>query len=424
VIGKSIAQHDPKSQAALVLGSGGPLKSEIWGELRGANKKLPEWKYGGPESDFEDPDNSLPKTFLDRVYQSAVEQFDTRVGSGRPPALRLNGIDYTPVKLLGKGGGGEVHLYENPKGERVALKLMRSSDSDSSEVGIARGEFKTHLALMGPEGEGHENVLSIQAVGLAPDGTPVGIFDLAPLGDVQQLLEGSVASAEKNGLISPHAAHLVRLLVLRDTIDGMIYMQEQLGARHGDLKPSNLFVGEDGKIKVADFGTSTFETNQDPSSENRSGTLPYQPPEIFIEGSKLTPKADTWAIGVIAHEMFKKKFPFDAERSFGIMKLIEDYGAKGDVTGARNVITKMAEDYDKNAPVLGVTSLDRVLNSTMHPDPDQRPALSSLRKGSLFNDLGEGQNSLEAAVRELTIALRKSPPDEALIKEKSDALGI
>ncbi len=427
-IGKTFAQHSPSSQSALALGTGGPLKTELWAELQAANKKLPSWNYQGPDSDYDGGevprDNSLQKKFLDRVYSSAVAQLDTRIDSGQPPLLTYKGTEYKPVKLLGSGGGGAVYLYADNQGNQVALKLLKSQEYTTGfEAEGVRKEFKTHLALMGSEGKGHEHLLNIKGVARSPEGTPAAILELAPLGDMKKLTEDKLAVAEKHGLVSPKNAQLIRLLAFRDALDGMIYLQEKLGARHGDLKPGNFFIGADAKIKAADFGTSTFEKTQKLTKDSAEGTFLYQAPEQFIPGATFSAKADTWALGVMAHQIFKKAFPFSSKYVGAHSEALAQYAAKGDVTGARGVVSQMAKDFDQSADVLGVTSLDRLLNAMMHPDPDKRPALSSLIQSSLFDDLGQGANSLTPAVRELIRALMADPQDEALIKQKSDALG-
>jgi len=81
----------------------------------------------------------------------------------------------------------------------------------------------------------------------------------------------------------------------------------ELGIVHRDLKPENILLGEDGSVKVVDFGIAKWIVPQagaeaDDLSEGVAGTLPYMAPEQWL-GDTLDARVDLWAFGVILHEM-------------------------------------------------------------------------------------------------------------------------
>lgn len=430
-IGKTCVPRSQDFQQSLALGAGGQLKSELWQMLRGMDKSLPAWSYGGLESETQSEtgpqqvDRSGAKAFLDTAYNAMLGELDPRATSGGlvPTEITFKGERYLPTKELGKGGFAIATLFTNTRGESVVVKSPRNPDIEAcltSEVENARNEFKVHLALAGPNTRPHPNILQIHGVLRTDQGLPMAVLDLAPGGSVNDLMTERLPVLMEKGLVSPHAAHLMRLTLLRESIEGMIEMQERFGARHGDFKPDNLLIGSDGHVKVADFGLTTF--GQDKTVE---GTSPYKAPEYFLPGNTLTPKVDTWAIGVFAAELLHGKRPFVGREDGEIEPQLKTYANQGDLTAARNYISKLAENPDARDPVQGVTTADRFLNSMLHPDPEKRPSLSEALKSSLFEDLvGRDVGSdLSPKVRELIQAITANPADDALVKAKSDALG-
>ena len=100
-------------------------------------------------------------------------------------------------------------------------------------------------------------------------------------------------------------------LVLKQVVEGLMTLHAK-GVVHRDLKPSNLLVGQDGGVKVADFGLakqvggeqSTFLTR----TGTFAGTMHYMAPEQ-AEGMDITPAADVYALGVIWHELLTGRKP-------------------------------------------------------------------------------------------------------------------
>jgi len=116
---------------------------------------------------------------------------------------------------------------------------------------------------------------------------------------------------------------------------GMTYAQSKLpGFVHGDIKPNNCLIAQDGTLKIADFGQVDFEAeapqwsnipkaNADSNSISesfdtrngwRAGTPPYMAPEQFNLANKIDVRADVYSFGVMLFEMVTGRRPFKGKR--------------------------------------------------------------------------------------------------------------
>jgi serine/threonine-protein kinase len=90
---------------------------------------------------------------------------------------------------------------------------------------------------------------------------------------------------------------------------------------HGNLKPSNIFLTAEFKVKITDF--SLQQSLQDLASDSPYfETLQYQSPERF-EGGGPNALSDIWSVGVIAYELINLSRPFSGENSFSLFKHIK-----------------------------------------------------------------------------------------------------
>ncbi len=90
------------------------------------------------------------------------------------------------------------------------------------------------------------------------------------------------------------------------------------GFTHGDVKPENILVTEQGAIKYVDFGFSCNARNVDPTHKSKRGTLMYDPPEFFQEypftnSLQKAQAHDVWSLGIVIYELAHglDKVPYD-----------------------------------------------------------------------------------------------------------------
>lgn len=98
--------------------------------------------------------------------------------------------------------------------------------------------------------------------------------------------------------------------IIRQLLEVIKYYQS-MNVSHRDLKPENLLIGQDGKIKIADFGMATF-MNRDGTVQESCGSPCYTSPEC-LSYTKYDGKAtDMWSLGVIMYAMLTGKIPWTA----------------------------------------------------------------------------------------------------------------
>ena len=201
------------------------------------------------------------------------------------------------VRELGSGGMGVVVLARDEALERdVAVKLAHPHLVESASQRRRFLEEARAIARVR-----HPAVVEIFAFG-EHAGAPYFTMEYVPGPSLEDHLARSgyapMTPTEMLGVLRPVVAGL-----------GAIHAR---GAVHGDLKPANILIGEGFRVLVADFGLS-FEAERAPSE--LLGTPAYTAPERIrgdVMPPALRPRADLYALGVLAWELSTGRVPFDA----------------------------------------------------------------------------------------------------------------
>ena len=206
---------------------------------------------------------------------------------------------YRVLGLLGQGATGRVYRAEEsaPKRE-VALKVLHGGDPRFA------ARFQREIALLGALE--HPGIARLYAAGTAETATgPLPYLAM-------EYVRGSdlLTHAEAQRLPVPER---LRLLA---AICQAVHHAHTRGIVHRDLKPANLFVDADGHPKVLDFGIAhVVAGDADLTQMTRAGevlgTLPYMSWEQLAgEPAALDPRADVFALGVIAYQLLSGRLPF------------------------------------------------------------------------------------------------------------------
>jgi TolB-like protein/Flp pilus assembly protein TadD len=259
-------------------------------------------------------------------------------------------LHYQIVRLLGKGGMGEVYLARDTKlGREVALKLLpRNLAGDESRRQRFQREAQTIASL------NHPNVVTVHAVEEV-DGQPFLVMEL---------VQGQTLDA----LIPAGGFPVGRFFELALPLSAALAAAHAQGITHRDLKPQNVMIDPQGQLKVLDFGLAKLveETEQPVTNQTLTanqitregtivGTAAYMSPEQ-AEGKTVDVRSDVFSLGVLLYQMLTGRQAFQGET---------------------HMSTLTAVLRDDPAPVLEIRpglprQLARILRRCLEKTPDRR----------------------------------------------------
>jgi len=215
-----------------------------------------------------------------------------------PPGTLIDG-HYRLLRTLGRGGMGIVMLARDEVLDRdVALKLIRAGGPESG----LRDRFLTEARAMARVN--HPNVLQVHAFGHHV-GTPYLVMEFVD----GQTVGAWLRDATRTGSLPDVQASL---RILEATCLGTQAIHDAKTV-HGDLKPSNVLLDGDLRVRVADLGLAQLERDLLRSGRREvAGTMSYMAPEIALEHTvapDLLARADVYSLGCIAYELLTGQVP-------------------------------------------------------------------------------------------------------------------
>lgn len=203
---------------------------------------------------------------------------------------------YRLDRVLGAGSTGRTYRASDLlTGEPVAVKVVPRLGGSSAEAQVLRAV----RAAQGGRRGGSARV--------------IGIFDVIEAGGslvvVMELAERSLARERRP--MAPAEA----VPVILDVLEGLAWLHRR-GLVHLDVKPSNLLVGADGRVRIADFSISARVPEEDPtigiaSEGKHAGTLAYMAPEQARGEAAIGPAADLYAAAALAYEILTGEPPLE-----------------------------------------------------------------------------------------------------------------
>jgi serine/threonine protein kinase len=192
---------------------------------------------------------------------------------------------YRLISKIGAGGMATVELAEDTRlGRMVALKRMAGT-VDVSGPSRLRREALAGASL------NHPNLVSVYDVLTLEDGELVIVMEYVPGETLRDRLS-------RQGALTPSEA----LPLLAGAASGLDAIHKA-GIVHRDVKPSNILLGDDGAVKVADLGVASVpDRTQITTSGSIIGSLSYMAPEQ-LESRPVTPALDVYALAAVAFEV-------------------------------------------------------------------------------------------------------------------------
>ena len=202
---------------------------------------------------------------------------------------------YQVVRKLGAGGMANVYLAEDQElGRRVAIKILNERyANDEQFVERFRREAKNAAALS------HPNIVSIYDRGEAE-----GTYYIA-----MEYLDGR---SLKELILSRGPAPLnVAIEYVRQILSALRFAHRH-GIVHRDIKPHNVLVDAEGRVKVTDFGIARAGASQMTEAGSIVGTAQYLSPEQ-ARGTNVDQRSDLYSLGIVLYELLTGTLPFNGD---------------------------------------------------------------------------------------------------------------
>jgi TolB-like protein/Tfp pilus assembly protein PilF/predicted Ser/Thr protein kinase len=255
---------------------------------------------------------------------------------------------YRVLRLLGKGGMGEVYLAEDERlGRTVALKVL-NSDSAADSTGLRRflREARTAASLS------HPNIVSVYEIG-EEEGVHFIAMEYVKGGTLREQIDAGPLEIEAAVSIGRQIAYALNAA-------------HAAGVIHRDVKPENILLAEDRHVKVLDFGIAVQHSTDTPAADeltrtqltmqgNVVGTLKYISPEQ-LRGQPADVRSDVFALGVVLYEMLAGRRPFEGATGL-------DY-----VTRVMNDPPDALARFNYSVP----PALERIVLKCLEKNPDWR----------------------------------------------------
>ena len=263
---------------------------------------------------------------------------------------------YRLVELLGQGGMATIYRARDAQLERdVAVKLLRPEfGRDPDFLSRFRDEARAAASLS------HPNIVAVHDFG-QDDSGPYIVMELVEGQDLASIIRD-------NGPLAPRQAARVCADVAK-----ALHAAHVRGIVHRDVKPSNVLVGRDGRVKVADFGIARALTESQLTLPGTTmGSVHYFSPEQ-ARGEVATVASDVYSLGIVLFESLTGQRPFSGD------------GAAAVALARLTTTPPRPSALRSNVP----SHLDAIVLRAMALDPVQRFATAAAMASALEGFLAE-----------------------------------
>ncbi len=204
---------------------------------------------------------------------------------------------YQILERVGKGGMGVLYRGHDPVLDReVAVKVMLADFSEDTEQMRPRfyREAKSAAKLQ------HRNIVTV--------------FEFAEENNQPHIVMEFLRGAPLNSRMEEQPPLTLddKLDIVTQLCSGLGYAHKE-GIVHRDVKPANVFVLQDGTVKLLDFGIAKLATSTLTRQGDVVGSAPYMSPEQIAGAQDLDGRSDVWSTGVLLYELLTGRKPFDGE---------------------------------------------------------------------------------------------------------------
>lgn len=201
--------------------------------------------------------------------------------------------DFEKKAVIGEGSHALVYLVENEQGEKRALKVYKPEPGKYADM--ERNFLVEASALLKVA---HPNIVKLYDFSVEKDRFSL-LMEYCPYGCLKFQLEDK-GSFPLNKTLKTGISILRGLMELH--ANNII---------HRDIKPDNILQGENGTVKLADFGLATDETEL--LGKRPKGTVAYMSPEQYTEFHKVDERSDIYSLGATLFHLYTGKELFESD---------------------------------------------------------------------------------------------------------------
>ncbi|XP_006301799.2 inactive leucine-rich repeat receptor-like serine/threonine-protein kinase At1g60630 [Capsella rubella] len=261
------------------------------------------------------------------------------------------------AETLGRGTLGSTYKAVMESGFIITVKRLKDS-------GFTRmNEFKRHIETLGRLK--HPNLVPLRAYFQAKEECLL-VYDYFPNGSLFSLIHGSKVSGSGKPL---HWTSCLK--IAEDLAMGLVYIHQNLGLIHGNLKSSNVLLGPDFESCLTDYGLSDLH-DSDSIEDTSAASLFYKAPECRDLRKASTQPADVYSFGVLLLELLTGRTSFK--------DLVHKYESDIStwVRAVREEETELSEEL--NASEEKLQALLTIATACVAVEPENRPVMREVLK--------------------------------------------
>ncbi len=331
----------------------------------------------------------------------------------------LLGERYEVIEKIGTGGMSDVYRAKDHKLNRfVAVKVLKQEFSENANfVSKFIVEAQAAAGLM------HPNIVNVYDVG-----EEAGIHYI-----IMELVEGITLKKyiEKKARLSFKEAVSIAIQVSMG-----IEAAHNNHIIHRDIKPQNIIISKEGKVKVTDFGIAKAATSNTVTS-NVMGSVHYTSPEQ-ARGGYSDEKSDVYSLGITLFEMLTGRVPFDGETTVAIaikhiqepMPSPREYISETPVSVEQIVLKCCQKAVDRRYQSMGAL-IEDLKQALLNPDedfvhmvdPEENGATRMINANGWIDEYEENHRTRTGQISSHTSSLKLRTdriPEELLEKEEED----
>ena len=239
---------------------------------------------------------------------------------------------YEIIEELGKGGMGVVYRVADPLNptRRVALKRIRRKLVQPELIDRFKAEFRVLTLLQ------HPNVAAAYDFESLP-GSEDYFFTM-------EFVEG------RNIFLATEGVSWQQIVALLIQVCRALSYVHSRKLIHYDIKPGNVLVGDEGQVKVLDFGLAAVKSIG--PGEWRGGTPGYMAPELADPEALIDHRSDLYSLGIMAYQLFSRQLPFRSSSVSDLFRMhrfqsldFDEYNWKTIPSWLRSVIERLCAKH-------------------------------------------------------------------------------